>query len=67
MLRAHWVYSCSFKEAAAISYVRLRELDLVRDYMLRQRTQVLSAAKVAVSADCEQMLTLIAKSEATLE
>ena len=36
--------------------------------MLRQGTQVLSAAKVAVSADCEQMLTLmIAKSEAAME
>ena len=39
----------------------------MRDYMLRQGTQVLSAVKVAVSADCEQMLTLIAKSETAME
>ena len=59
-----WLF---FKEAAAISYVGLRELDLMRDYMLHQGTRALSAAKVAVLADCEQMLTLIAKSEATME
>ena len=39
----------------------------MRDYMLRQGTQVLSTAKVAVSADCEQMLTLTAKSEVAME